>query len=443
MFPPYHAPTCLHSTHHAWKWGKMVLLCLTLLTTPLQAQEQPPQVYLEEELEELSINGEEERWEDELESLEWLRQHPIEVNSATRSEWEQLPFLDEYHISDILDYLAQYGAMKSLNELYVVKGLSRQLVRRILPYLCISQAKEQVDLPTPKELLHWGHHRLESRIDIPLYRREGYRTNYLGPPIYHSLRYRYRYSNHIQLGLTAEKDAGEPLFGLYNRKGYDSYSPYLLIRNYGRLNQLALGHYRLHLGLGLSVGSGFLNGKSYSLTTANFRNAPITPHGSTDEYRYFRGAAVQLEPVNRLQLLAFYSHRSLEGSLSGDTVTSIYKTGLHRTQKEADKRNAFSRQDMGGDLTYSFSFLQIGVAGIYTCFSRPYVHRLPKYARYYPTGSDFHNLSLHYKARWRSLFFSGESALGKEGYALLHRLDYRISNDARLLLVHRLYSHDY
>ena len=91
----------------------------------------------------------------------------------------------------------------------------------------------------------------------------------------------------------------------------------------------------------------------------------------------------------------------------------------------------------------SFSYLQLGVAGIYTCFSRPYVHRLPKYARYYPTGSDFYNLSLHYKARWRSLFFSAESALGKKGYALLHRLDYRISNDARLLLVHRLYSHDY
>lgn len=425
------------------KLGILFLLCLSLLGVPLQAQEQHPSVYLEEELEELSAGGEEEGWEDELESLEWLRQHPIEVNSATRSEWEQLPFLDEYQVSDILDYLAQYGAMKSLNELYVVKGLSRQLVGRILPYLCIREAKEQVHLPTLKELLRWGQHRLESRLDIPLYRREGYRKSYLGPPLYHSLRYRYRFSNHIQLGLTAEKDAGEPLFAGYNSRGYDSYSPYLLIRDYGWLRQLALGHYRLHLGLGLCVGSGFLNGKSYSLTTANFRNAPITPHGSTDEYRFFRGTALQLEPLHRLQLLAFYSHRSLEGSLSGDTVTSIYKTGLHRTQKEADKRNAFSRQDMGGDLTYSFPFFQLGVAGIYTCFSRPYVHRLPKYARYYPTGSDFYNLSLHYKARWRSLFFSGESALGKKGYALLHRLDYRISNDARLLLVHRLYSHDY
>ena len=59
---------------------------------------------------------------------------------------------------------------------------------------------------------------------------------------------------------------------------------------------------------------------------------------------------MQVSPLKRLQLTAFYSHRSLEGTLKGDTVTSIYKTGLHRTEKEADKRNAFTRQDMGGHL---------------------------------------------------------------------------------------------
>ena len=421
-----------------------LLWLLALLTgNPIQAQEITPSVYLEEELEELAVEGEEEQWEDELEALEWLQQHPIEVNSATRSDWEQLPFLDEYQIADLLDYLAQYGAMKSLNELYAVRGLSRRTVRRILPYLCIEEPQQKVRFPSPKELLQWGHHRLESRIDIPLYTREGYRKAYLGPSLYHSVRYRYRFSNHIQLGLTAEKDAGEPLFALHNSPGYDYYSPYLFIRDYGKLQLLALGNYRLHLGLGLTVGSGFLNGKSYSLTTATFRNNTITPHGSTDEYRYFQGVAIQLEPIKRLQLLTFYSHRSLEGTLEGDTVTSIYKSGLHRTQKEADKRDAVTRQDMGGDLTYSFPYVQVGVSGIYTHFSLPYVHKLPKYARYYPTGSDFHNLSLHYKARWRALFFSGESALGKQGYALLHRLDYRLSDLGNLLLVHRLYSHDY
>ena len=76
------------------KLGILFLLYLSLLGVPLQAQEQHPSVYLEEELEELSAGGEEEGWEDELESLEWLRQPPIEVNSASRSEWEQLPFLD-------------------------------------------------------------------------------------------------------------------------------------------------------------------------------------------------------------------------------------------------------------------------------------------------------------------------------------------------------------
>ncbi|MGN0257249.1 MAG: ComEA family DNA-binding protein [Bacteroides sp.] len=252
------------ATHRPYRLVAARLLWLLALLTgnPIQAQEITPSVYLEEELEELAVEGEEEQWEDELEALEWLQQHPIEVNSATRSDWEQLPFLDEYQIADLLDYLAQYGAMKSLNELYAVRGLSRRTVRRILPYLCIEEPQQKVRFPSPKELLQWGHHRLESRIDIPLYTREGYRKAYLGPSLYHSVRYRYRFSNHIQLGLTAEKDAGEPLFALHNSPGYDYYSPYLFIRDYGKLQLLALGNYRLHLGLGLTVGSGFWRKRS-------------------------------------------------------------------------------------------------------------------------------------------------------------------------------------
>ena len=418
-----------------------VLLLLTWVAA--QAQHSTTSVYLEETLEELSLYGEEADWEDELEQLEQLRLHPLDVNRSTRSDWELLPFLSESDISILLDYRARYGDLLSLNELYAVPGLHRRTIERILPFVTIQPIETKAHFPTPRQWLKWGRHTLEGRVDIPLYRREGYKSDYLGPSLYHSIRYRYRCGQSIVAGFTAEKDAGEPLFALYNNKGYDYYSPYLMVRNLRWINQLIVGNYRLHLGLGLIVGSGFMNGKSATLTTATFRNTTLTPHGSTDEYRYFQGAAMQVSPLKRLQLTAFYSHRSLEGTLKGDTVTSIYKTGLHRTEKEADKRNAFTRQDMGGDLTYRHGLLQIGVTGLYTHFSRPYYHQLPKYARYYPVGSDFHNFSLHYQARWQRFVFSGESALGKKGYALLHRLNYRFHGDGGLLLIHRLYSHDY
>lgn len=66
-------------------------------------------------------------------------------------------------------------------------------------------------------------------------------------------------------GLTAEKDAGEPFFTKYNRKGYDSYTGYLFLQNLGRLKTLALGHYRASFGYGLVMNMGFSMGKSMTL----------------------------------------------------------------------------------------------------------------------------------------------------------------------------------
>lgn len=66
-----------------------------------------------------------------------------------------------------------------------------------------------------------------------------------------------------------------------------------------------------------------------------------------------------------LDISAFYSHRSMDGVVEDGEITSIYKTGLHRTQKEADKMNAFALQVIGGNMTYEKNSLKVGVTGIY------------------------------------------------------------------------------
>ncbi len=70
---------------------------------------------------------------------------------------------------------------------------------------------------------------------MPFYTKSGYKLHtkeelkknpnkqYLGYGYYHSLRYSFHYRDKIYLGLTAEKDAGEPFFAGQNRKGYDFY----------------------------------------------------------------------------------------------------------------------------------------------------------------------------------------------------------------------------
>lgn len=55
----------------------------------------------------------------------------------------------------------------------------------------------------------------------------------------------------------------------------------------------------------------------------------------------------------------------MDGVIKDGEITSVYKTGLHRTEKETDKMNAFTMQLMGGNLTYEKNKLKVGVTGVY------------------------------------------------------------------------------
>lgn len=85
----------------------------------------------------------------------------------------------------------------------------------------------------------------------------------MGPAVYHSLKYDFRYGDYLQMGIVGEKDAGEPLFALQNKKGYDYYSFYCLLKTSGRLKSLALGNYKLSFGQGLVLSTDFRLGKRF------------------------------------------------------------------------------------------------------------------------------------------------------------------------------------
>ena len=419
-------------------------LCLALC---LSAQNAVPGLWLEN-LEELAAEGDGLAWdEDDLEELDFRLQAPLDLNTATRRQLEQLPFLSEGQVENILAYLYIHGPMKSLYELQLVEGLDRRTLHQLQPFVRVDTAYggRPKRFPVLKDVLKHGRHEALGRLDVPFYKRKGYERDYLGPALYHSLRYSFRYGDYVQAGVTGEKDAGEPFLALHDRKGYDHYSYYLLLRHLGRLETLALGTYRLDYGQGLVLGNGFGLGKSFSLVTSRYREGGIRKHGSTDEYNYFRGVAAQLRVADDVHASAFYSRRRLDGVVEDGRIVSIYETGLHRTQAEADKAHAFAFQVAGGNLTYENNrrALRVGLTGVYYFFDRPYRPNLRPYARYNLQGNHFYNVGLNYRYRLGRFALAGEGALGKRGYALLNRLEYDVAQGYRLLLVHRLYTHDY
>ena len=431
---------------------RLISIINSLFIIPACSAQNPSENLMEEVLEDLSVNNDINNsvnslnWENELEELSNRLQEPVNLNSATREQLEQFPFLSDIQIEHLLAYIYIHGQMETIYELQLVEELDRQTIQYLLPFVCIKAINNEPAFRWKtmlKDAGRYGKNEVLTRLDIPFYKRKGYEHTYLGPSVYNSVKYTFRYRDQLYAGGVAEKDAGEPFAALHNRYGYDYYSFYLLLQNCGRLKSLAVGNYRLSFGQGLVMSTDYLMGKTIYASSFNNRSTGIKRHSSTDEYNYFRGVATTVALTKRLSVSAFYSHRNMEGVVTDGEITSVYKTGLHRSRKEADKKNLLTSQLTGGNVSYQQNHIRLGITGVYYVFNRPYEPELTGYSKYNIHGNHFYNLGIDYAYRWRRFSFQGETAIGKQGWASLNRLQYSPVQDIQFILIHRFYSYDY
>ena len=431
---------------------RLISIINILFIIPACSAQNPSENLMEEVLEDLSVNNDINNsvnslnWENELEELSNRLQEPVNLNSATREQLEQFPFLSDIQIEHLLAYIYIHGQMETIYELQLVEELDRQTIQYLLPFVCIKAINNEPAFRWKtmlKDAGRYGKNEVLTRLDIPFYKRKGYEHTYLGPSVYNSVKYTFRYRDQLYAGGVAEKDAGEPFAALHNRYGYDYYSFYLLLQNCGRLKLLAVGNYRLSFGQGLVMSTDYLMGKTIYASSFNNRSTGIKKHSSTDEYNYFRGVATTVALTKRLSVSAFYSHRNMDGVVTDGEITSVYKTGLHRSRKEADKKNLLTSQLTGGNVSYQQNHIRLGITGVYYVFNRPYEPELTGYSKYNIHGNHFYNLGIDYAYRWRRFSFQGETAIGKQGWASLNRLQYSPVQDIQFMLIHRFYSYDY
>lgn len=431
---------------------RLISIINSLFIIPACSAQNPTESLLEDILEDLSVNNDIDNpvntlnWENELEELSTRLQEPVNLNTATREQLEQFPFLSDIQIEHLLAYIYIHGQMQTIYELQLIEDMDRQTIQYLLPFVCIKAINNEPAFRWKtmlKSAAKYGKNEVLTRMDIPFYKRKGYEHTYLGPAVYNSVKYSFRYSDRLYAGVVAEKDAGEPFAALHNRNGYDYYSFYLLLKNCGRLKALAVGNYRLSFGQGLVISTDYLMGKTIYASSFNNRSSGIKKHSSTDEYNYFRGIAATVALAKHWDISGFYSHRSLDGVIKDGEITSIYKTGLHRSRKEADKKHLFTLQLTGGNVSYQQNRIRLGITGIYYVFNQLYEPELTGYSKYNLHGNNFYNLGIDYAYRWHRFSFQGETAIGKQGWASLNRLQYSPVQDVHLMLIHRFYSYNY
>lgn len=375
------------------------------------------------------------------EELSDLRQHPINLNTATREQLRRLPFLSDEQIAKILLYVYAVQGMQTIYELQLVDAMDRQTIDLLLPFVCVGPKASEA-APLLKTRFVRGRHELSTRVGVPL-RAPADADAWQGSAVSHSLRYRFDTSGKFGLGLMADQDAGEPFFGRANRQGYDFYSFHFQLNDCGPLRTLLVGDYRAGFGLGLAVNQTFGLGKTSSLATIGNGAGGIRPHASTAESGFLRGLAGTFA-WQRFSLSAFYSFQRQDAHVENEFITSLKTDGIHRTASDFEKRRKADVQVVVTHLRYCTTTFECGLTGVYQVFNRLLTTSPSPYRWHYPQGRHFFVGSADYRWRIRRWQLCGEVAASRGGgVASLHVLRFSPAEGWRLVLAHRYYAKNY
>lgn len=389
--------------------------------------------------------------EDTYERLQQLAEHPVDLNKATHQELEQLPFLSEQQIDELMEYLLRYGPMRSFGELRMIRSLSYQQ-QALLPFF-VEIREEPVKekaFPHWSTIARYGKHTLTMTGRLPCYNRQGdldhHDTGYLGPKYRHSLRYEFSYGTYLKLGFVGAQDAGEPFFSSNNPWGYDAYSYYLQIQHLGRLENAIVGKYKISAGMGLVLNSSFSLGKQVMLQSLGRHTNTLRPHGSRSEADYLQGAAATVRLFRPLTATFFASYRPVDATLNTDgTAATIITSGYHRTLTEFKKKHNTHQADVGATINYRQGGFHLGANAAYTQLDRRLQpNKKERYRLYYPQGEHFLNTSIDYGYKHYRFTFNGETATNADGaLATIHTLSYQLSQFLSIMALQRFYSYRY
>jgi len=387
-----------------------------------------------------------EMWEEMYEQLCELDQHPMDLNHASREQLEQLPFLSAQQVEEMMTYIYQYGPMKSLAELQMIRSLDYQRRRLLAYFVKIDDDEQKRRFPSVKTMAQYGRHELLATAKVPCYERKGDREAYKGWPYRHWFRYQFSYGDEVKAGLVGAQDAGEPFFANKNRMGYDYYSYYLQLKNWWKLESLVVGKYRVSMGMGLIANNSFAMGKLSSLQNLGRSASTLRAHSSRSAADYLQGVGATVPLAKGLSVTGFLSYRAMDATLNKDgTAATIVTTGYHRTEKELEKKDNLKNTTFGGTVRYHQHGWHAGLNVVATHLNRKLKpNTAVLYRQHAAKGTDFLNFSADYGYVNPRFAVNGETAMNKDGaLATINSLSLQCSGQVSLMALYRFYSFRY
>lgn len=360
-----------------------------------------------------------------LEKINEYLDRPFNLNTISREELSALFFLTDLEISAILRHREDHGDFINKLELQSVEGLSLEKVRLLYD---LASVRNLGTTGMDQGILRDQKHEFYLKWRRVLEEQRGYTEDtpspYLGDPNSLYLRYKYTAGRKIQLGFTAEKDAGEEFFAGSNKQGFDFYSGHLALNEPASfVNKAIIGDYSISLGQGLVAALGFRTGKSSQVMNVKSRTRSLRPYTAVNEFNHLRGGAVDLKISKRLDLIAFGSYQNRDANFFLDTInneiftlyTSIPSDGFHRNENEIRKENQLAITDIGAALNYHYNRFRVNGNFLYSAFEQGLNTSPQLYQLFSALQRKYVNGSIDYSYIWNNFNLFGEIASDSKG----------------------------
>ncbi len=348
------------------------LVIIALLVPLFPGFGQQP-IDIEEHINKLIMQGDDSRNSNYYDLLIYYYDNPIDLNKTDGQALLELGLLTHEQVQEIINHRQHTGPFQSIYELQTLAGFTPEVIHKIAPFITAGSTETlgAILKKLPKSRSNYlalGYSRL-----FPT--AQGFVNGaYSGSPDRAQLRWRMRYPGRLSIGITAQKDPGEAWLRNTAIPSPDYLSAHVYLEDQGRLQQLAIGDYRLQFGQGLVLGAGFMVGKNTeTVTSVKQATLGVIPYTSITETRYLRGSALTLQLARPWRVSLFYSNQNLDATVADSAariVTGIRTSGLHRTASERAGRGRLNEQVWGGAVTYRQGAFAGGVVLMNTLYDQ-------------------------------------------------------------------------
>ncbi|MCX2742425.1 hypothetical protein OO013_01035 [Mangrovivirga sp. M17] len=251
--------------------------------------------------------------EDLTQILKDLRNNPVDINNASKEDLLKIPFLTLNEIIALKEHIEKFGDIYLIEELHMIKGLSKEKIKYLRPLIYINTiqpTKSHFEI-TNRSAFDAKYNDLKTRTGID-YHRKNYSIN-----------------------LKFEKDAGEQFF--IEGKNQMIYPEYFggNIQFNKKKTTLIIGDFKPGFGQGTRFNNAFFSSLgSFPVHNQIRVQRNVRPYGGFDEFHYLRGIAINREIKPGLTATGFLSYKSVDARINNDTIITLYRSGIHRSESE-------------------------------------------------------------------------------------------------------------